>query len=232
MQFFFAENIDSDYYTLPPEESKHCTKVLRMGVGDMITLTDGRGTLAKARIVDPDSRACCVEIVERQEGCGRRPFSLHLAVAPTKNVARIEWLVEKAVEMGVEVITPVLCQHSERGVLKEDRLDKIVISAMKQSLKAYKPIIQPLTPVRELIQQPFSGQRFIAYCDGNTRIPLRECYTPGENALILIGPEGDFSPEEVDFALQQGFRPVTLGNCRLRTETAAMAALAFFNLIN
>lgn len=232
MQLFFAENLESDVYTLPPEESKHCVRVLRMAKGDRLALTDGSGTLAWAEILDPDSRACSVLIVERLYDYGKRPFRLHVAVAPTKNTARLEWFVEKAVEMGVDVITPVLCDHSERCVLKRDRLEKIVISAMKQSLKTYLPVIEDLTPLSQLLQRPFDGQRFVAYCDGDHRTPLREAYTPGNDALILIGPEGDFSSEEVEKALSLGFTPVTLGECRLRTETAALAATAFFNLVN
>lgn len=232
MQLFFAENIESDYYTLPQEESKHCVRVLRMQSGDTINLTDGNGWLIKARIVDDNPKACCVEVVERIPDYGKRNFVLHLAVAPTKNTARLEWLVEKAVEMGVDVITPIICDHSERCVLKTERLEKIVISAMKQSLKTFKPVVNDPTPIRDLIASPFSGQRFIAYCDGDIRTPLRSCYQPGSDALMLIGPEGDFSKEEVELALSSGFLPVTLGNCRLRTETAAMAATAFFNLSN
>lgn len=232
MQLFFSEDIESGICTLSEEESRHCVKVLRMSVGDELSLTDGRGTMCRCRILDAHPKACTVEVVERTEDYGRRPYSLHLAVAPTKNTARIEWLVEKAVEMGIDRITPIVCDHSERCILKKERLDKIAVSAAKQSLKAYLPAIDEPMPVAELIAAPFDGQKFIAYCDGDHRTPLRDAYRPGSNALILIGPEGDFSPDEVRSALDSGFIPVTLGNCRLRTETAALAATAFFNLSN
>lgn len=232
MQLFFSENIESDICTLAEEESRHCIKVLRLRSGDELFLTDGRGTLCRCSIIDDHPKNCTVKVIERTEGYGRRPYRLHLAVAPTKNTARLEWLVEKAVEMGIDRITPIVCDHSERCVLKKERLDKIAVSAAKQSLKAYLPEIDEPTPVAELIAQPFDGQKFIAYCDGDHRQPLRDSYRPGSNALILIGPEGDFSPDEVQQALAAGFTPVTLGNCRLRTETAALAATAFFNLSN
>lgn len=202
-----------------------------MGVGDELWLTDGQGTLCRCRISDADPKACSLEVVERTIR-ERRPWSLHLAVAPTKNTARLEWLIEKAVEMGVEVITPIVCDHSERYVLRQERMERIVTSAMKQSLKVFRPQVDKPTPFSELMARAFDGQRFIAYCDGEHRTPLREAYQSGNNALILIGPEGDFSPDEVDRALKEGFIPVTLGASRLRTETAAMAAVAYFNLVN
>ena len=232
MQLFFTEDIESNICALSEEESKHCVRVLRMGAGDELSLTDGKGTLCRCRIIDPHPKSCTVEVVERIHDYGQRPFSLHIAVAPTKNTARMEWFVEKAVEMGVEEIVPIVCDHSERCVLKRERMEKIVVSAMKQSLKALQPTFSNLTPVREVIEMPFDGQKFIAYCDGDNRTPLHSAYTPGSNALILIGPEGDFSREEVELALAKSFIPVTLGECRLRTETAALAATAFFNLIN
>jgi 16S rRNA (uracil1498-N3)-methyltransferase len=232
MQLFFSEDIESDICTLNEEESRHCVKVLRMTAGDELYITDGRGTLCRCSIVDANPRGCTVAVVERTDGYGRRPFRLHIAVAPTKNTARMEWFVEKAVEMGVDEITPIVCDHSERCILKQERMDKIVVSAVKQSLKAYRPVMNPPTPFKELVAQPFDGQKFIAYCDGEHRTPLREAYKAPSNALILIGPEGDFSPAEVEQALAAGFTPVTLGECRLRTETAALAATAFFNLSN
>ena len=245
MQLFFAEDIESGYCTLNEEESHHCVKVLRKGVGDEISVTDGRGTLCRCRIVEPNAKSCGIEVVERMEEYGRRPFRLHIAVAPTKNTARMEWFIEKAVEMGIDEITPIVCDHSERCVLKHERMEKIVVSAMKQSLKAYKPIIHAPTPFRNFIdnitQQPssnltnsqfsiFNSQLFIAYCDGDHRQPLHDAYRAGSDALMLIGPEGDFSAVEVEAALAAGFVPVTLGPSRLRTETAALAATAFFNL--
>ncbi len=231
MQLFFAEDIQSNYYTLDGEESKHCIRVLRMTEGDELWLTDGQGTLCRCHIIDASPKACGLEVVE----CTvkePRPWRLHLAVAPTKNIARMEWLIEKAVEMGIETITPVVCEHSERCVLRQDRMERIVTSAMKQSLKVFRPIVHKATALSALLEQPFEGQRLIAYCDGNHRTRLQEAYTAGGDVQILIGPEGDFSHDEVSAALASGYTAVTLGASRLRTETAAMAAVAYFNLVN
>lgn len=232
MQLFYIDSLESEMCTLSEEESIHCVRVLRKAAGDAVEVTDGRGTLAQCRIVEAHPKHCLLQVEARTEAYGRRPYGLHLAVAPTKNAARMEWLLEKAVEMGVESFTPLVCAHSERTALKQERMAKIAVSAMKQSLKAYLPALHAPTTVEELIAQPFAGQRFIAYCVGAHRTPLREAYTAGSDALILIGPEGDFSADEVAMALAAGFVPVTLGASRLRTETAALAALAFFNLMN
>ncbi|MCR4828206.1 MAG: 16S rRNA (uracil(1498)-N(3))-methyltransferase [Bacteroidales bacterium] len=232
MQLFLAEDIESSTYTLSEEESKHIVRVLRMGAGDPLCLTDGQGTLCRCHILEAHPKRCTVAIDERQREYGKPAFHLHLAVAPTKNTARLEWIVEKAVEMGVGRITPIRCDHSERAVLKTDRLAKIIDSAMKQSIKAYRPQLDELTPLSQLIATPFDGQRLIAYCDGDHRTPLREAYHAGSDVQVLIGPEGDFSSDEVAAALDARFIPVTLGSSRLRTETAALAALAFINLAN
>lgn len=242
MTLFLTETIDLDYVTLFPEESHHCVKVLRMGVGDNLLVTDGRGTMCHAEVSIPDARACQVRILDRQPHYQRRPFHLHIAVAPTKNNARIEWLVEKAVEIGVDEITPIICEHSERCTLKTDRLDKIIVSAMKQSLKAYKPLLHETLPLAQFLaqlshspslpQSPAPMDRLVCYCDGNDRHSLSECYRPGNDALVLIGPEGDFSPAEIQAAFGVGFQSVTLGPCRLRTETAALYALTALNFLN
>lgn len=231
MQLFFAENIESDYYTLPEEESKHCVRVLRKNVGDYINLTDGLGTMAKACIVEAHPKRCQVQIQERVPSYGRRPYILHLAVAPTKNTARMEWLIEKAVEIGVDQITFLTCDHSERVSVNIDRLYKIVISAMKQSLKAYKPTLRTMT-FGELMDesQSFQGHKLIAHCDGDSRIPIQQVLQPCHHAMILIGPEGDFSTHEVQQALSLGFQAVTLGESRLRTETAALFSVVAANL--
>ena len=240
MQLFFVSNTDSDFYTLSEEESHHCVKVMRLSVGDHVSVTDGNGTLCHCSIVEAHPKHTLLQVDERIPDYGRHSFHLHVAVAPTKNTARMEWFVEKAVEMGIDEITPILCDHSERCILRQDRLQKIAVSAMKQSLKTFMPLINPLTPLTELIKrskgQEVEGskvqQLFIAYCDGDHRTPLHDIYRPGANALILIGPEGDFSPSEINLALSSGFQPVTLGQYRLRTETAALSATAYFNLVN
>jgi len=232
MHIFLSSDTTAPYATLLPDESRHCVRVLRMGVGDEVWVTSGDGTMCRARVADPDERACAVEIVERLEDYGRRPFRLHLLVAPTKNTARIEWLVEKAVEIGVDRITPILCDHSERGVQKTDRLDRIALSAMKQSLKARRPQIDSPVKLVDFLRQPVEGCKLVCYCAGDERHSLRELYTPGTDAVVLIGPEGDFSPREIEAALAAGFQPVTLGDSRLRTETAALYAVTALNFLN
>ncbi|MBR1792206.1 MAG: 16S rRNA (uracil(1498)-N(3))-methyltransferase [Bacteroidales bacterium] len=232
MTLFYCQDIDSDTFSLPAQESHHCIRVLRMTVGDQLYLTDGRGTMCLCRIVCSDSTNCLVEVIQRDNNYGKRPYHLHIAVAPTKNNARIEWLVEKAVEIGVDEITPIICDHSERGILKTDRLEKIAISAMKQSLKAYLPLINPATPLRQFVSRPIEGQRMVCYCEGDQRIPLSQTYQAGSDAVILIGPEGDFSPDEITTAIASGFQPITLGDARLRTETAALYAITAINFMN
>lgn len=233
MQLFFADSLDLDLCTLTPAESHHCVKVLRMRVGDVMHVTDGQGTLCRAHIVEADSDACTVAVDERWNEYERRPWHLHVAVAPTKNADRIEWFVEKAVEMGIDEVTLLVCDHSERTTLKSERLEKIVVSAMKQSLKAYRPTIHAAVPVRQFLadHQADDACKMICHCDGERR-SLADSYSVGRDAVVLIGPEGDFSPEEVDAALQAGFLPVTLGKSRLRTETAALYATMALNFIN
>ena len=238
MHLFLTDTTQGPYATLPPDESKHCIRVLRMQPGDELYVTSGDGTMCRARIVDPDPAACQVEITERLPDYGARPFKLHMAVAPTKNNARMEWFVEKAVEIGIDRITPVICDHSERGALKTDRLERIALSAMKQSLQARLPLIDPPVNLPVFLQNlnsQFSilnSQKFVCYCVGDDRRTLHQLYTPGADALVLIGPEGDFSPHEIAEVLAQGFQPVTLGNNRLRTETAALYALTALNFMN
>ena len=229
MHRFFAPDIAATL-SLPEEESHHCVRVLRLVEGDEIEVIDGRGTLYRCRIAMAHSKHCSVEIVS-QEACPRHwSGKIAIAVAPTKNLDRIEWMVEKCTEMGIDRITPLLCRHSERKVLKTERLHKILVAAMKQSLKAQLPRLDELTPIEDLIGENFDGQRFIAYCDEslprNERKNLAQVYNPVIDALVMIGPEGDFDPQEVDLALKAGFVPVTLGDSRLRTETAAMMAVA------
>ena len=241
MHLFLTDTTQGPYATLPPDESKHCIRVLRMQLGDELYVTSGDGTMCRARIVDPDPTACQVEITERLPDYGARPFKLHMAVAPTKNNARMEWFVEKAVEIGIDRITPVICDHSERGALKTDRLERIALSAMKQSLQARRPLIDPPIKLHDFLTNLNSHihtfthshiQKYVCHCVGDDRRTLHQLYTPGADALVLIGPEGDFSPDELSRCLTLGFQPVTLGNNRLRTETAALYALTALNFMN
>lgn len=236
MHLFLSDTTQGPYATLPPEESKHCVRVLRMQLGDELYVTSGDGTMCRARIVDPDPTACQVEITERLPDYGARPFKLHMAVAPTKNNARMEWFVEKAVEIGIDRITPVICDHSERGALKTDRLERIALSAMKQSLHVILPEIHPAVLLRDWLSSfrlANPTQKFIAHCEaGQPRTPLGAALQGGRDAVVLIGPEGDFSAEEIALAQEQGFQPVSLGPSRLRTETAALYVCCAFNLVN
>ncbi len=234
MQLFYAPDVTLPLYTLNEEESKHCVRVLRLREGDTLHLTDGRGSLYLCRVVEAHQHHCTVEVVQTQSEYGRLGYSLTMAVAPTKNIDRYEWFLEKATEVGVSRIIPIECDHSERRTIKHDRAMRVVTSAVKQSIKAYHPTLDELTSVREVITMPFDGQKFIAHCDSTfeKRDYLPSIIKKSENVLILIGPEGDFSPEEINFALENGFQPISLGEQRLRTETAAVAATVMVATIN
>lgn len=235
MHLFYAPDIDPNAckYTLSAEESAHCTRVLRLRSGDRFHITNGLGDLFLVEITEVDMRRAQVRVVECTREFEKRGYYLHIAAAPTKNVERFEWFVEKAVEIGVDRITPVLTQHSERKVLKHDRTMRVVTSAVKQSLKAYHPHLDELMPFKELVRQPFDGRKFIAHCEpAAKKVLLRDVVKPGESVKILIGPEGDFSPEEIAFAHANGFVDLTLGHSRLRAETAGVVAVHSINFIN
>ena len=222
---FFAPDI-AQTLTLPESDSQHCVKVLRKQPGDIIEVIDGKGSRYTCRLTDAHPKRAAVEIVDCEkvepywQGC------ITMAVAPTKHLDRMEWMVEKLTETGFDSLVPLLCRWSERKELKPERLDKIAVSAMKQSLKATLPEICPMTPFKRFVEQ-MAGvpQKFIAHCDSASerRLLSRE-YRPGADCVVAIGPEGDFSPEEIDMALEAGFIPVSLGEARLRTETAALLA--------
>lgn len=236
MQLFYAPQITPPVHTLGEEESKHCVRVLRLKCGDTLHITDGRGNLFCCRITDDHPKRCTLEVVSAQEGFEKLPYALTMAVAPTKNSDRYEWFLEKATEVGAEAFLPLETEHSERRVFKPERAEKVITAAMKQSLKAYRPTLHPLTPFRQAVTMPFPGRKLIAHCGealsekGKSYLP--STLRPGEAALILIGPEGDFSPDEVAFALENGFEEITLGQQRLRTETAALAAVVMTSVVN
>ena len=234
MQLFYAPDVTLPLYTLNDEESKHCVRVLRLRQGDTLHLTDGRGSLHRCEIVEAHQHHCTVKIVETQTEYGKLPYSLTMAVAPTKNIDRYEWFLEKATEVGIDRIVPIECDHSERRTIKHEREERVITSAVKQSIKAYHPVLDAMTDVKELISTPFEGRKFIAHCDSSfeKRDYLPSIIKKTENILILIGPEGDFSPEEINFALENGFEPISLGEQRLRTETAAVAATVMVATIN
>lgn len=233
MQLFYAPEITTPLYTLPEEESGHCVRVLRLKEGDSLHITDGRGTLYRAVVEEAHHKHCTIRIVEEHPEWEKRPYQLTIAVAPTKNIDRIEWFVEKATECGIDRIVPILCDHSERKVVKTERLEKIAASAMKQSLKAYLPQIDPLTPVRDFLAEECNATKLIAHCEEDMeRIFMGDVLRKGDNVVVLIGPEGDFSKEEIEAARKAGFQEITLGNARLRTETAALAAAFFTAFVN
>lgn len=223
MNLFYAPDLTSGLYHLNKDESRHCIKVLRLNMGDALHITNGRGTLVEARLIDPDPKKSIIEIMNTQEKFEKRNYRIHIAVAPTKNISRFEWFLEKTTEIGIDEITPLICEHSERKVVKPERLERILIGAIKQSLKAYLPVLNEAVSFSDFISKPFNDQKFIAsYAEGNSN--LKNIYQSGQDVLILIGPEGDFSPSETEQANNAGFSQINLGNSRLRTETAGVVA--------
>lgn len=219
-------------FCLDEEESAHCVRVLRYTRGDEILLTNGRGITLNARITNPHPKHCEFEILHAEHQTNHHDFYLHIAIAPTKNVERLEWALEKCTEIGVDEITPLLCRFSERKQLRTDRLQKIILSAAKQSLTPYLPKLNELTDYESFIRNRTEETRFIAHCYKDEKRELKSLIQRGKSAVILIGPEGDFSEQEVEEALQNGFQPVSLGNSRLRTETAAVVACHTAILMN
>ena len=244
MYLFYAPDIDTQ--TLPEEESAHCVQVLRKQAGDIIHITDGRGTIYEAEILNPHRKHCSFRILSEEHPAPLHEGRVHIAIAPTKSMDRLEWMIEKCVEMGVDEITPVLCRFSERKTVNSERLQKILVSAAKQSLKATFPTLHPLTAVTELITKAQEQDKLIAHCMGepdstdiqanyaasDDKHALQNCITRGHSVVILIGPEGDFSEQEIGEALEHGWQPVSLGKARLRTETAGLVACHTALLIN
>ena len=236
-RYFYAPDI-ALRPELPPEEAAHAVRVLRLGEGDEVWVTDGRGSLYPCCVVAASPRRCMLTVGEARPVGKGWPGRICLAVAPTKNIDRMEWLAEKATEIGIDSLTLLLCDFSERRVVKTERLEKIMASAMTQSHKAWLPTLSALTPFREFIARPFTGQKFIAHCydpadigtGPSAKPPLLSALAPGGDALVCIGPEGDFSIEEVRQAVARGFVPVSLGESRLRTETAGLVATLLMRL--
>ena len=226
------------YYRLSEEESKHAVRVLRLNEGDKIQLIDGCGGSYEAEIIDNTPKCCAVRIINIKKEVEKRNYVLHIAIALTKNMDRLEWFVEKATEIGIDEISFINCKNNERRILKLERIQKIAIAAIKQSLKAYLPKINAVVDYKTFIAsaKDFKGEKFIAHCGfGDSqegRLHLKSQYTPKQNALILIGPEGDFTIDEVQLALSNDFKEISLGASRLRTETAALYACAMLNILN
>ena len=228
MQLFYLEH-PKDEIILSAEESKHAIKVLRKKEEDILGFTDGRGNFYKAEIRVADSRRCRLQIVSSEQKPKQHNYHLHIAIAPTKNMDRFEWFLEKATEIGINEITPIICSRSERKVIKTERCTRILLSAMKQSLKFHLPKLNEAISLSDFIKQDFEGAKYIAHCkDGKKNELKTEDKT--EKVLILIGPEGDFSPKEIELALQNQFKEVSLGTSRLRTETAGIIAVHTINI--
>ena len=232
MELFYSKDIDGSICRLDQDESGHCVKVLRHRAGDEISVIDGCGTLYRCRIVSDSHKGVEATVLSSQENWGSHPYRLHLAVCPTKSNDRYEWFAEKACEIGFDELSPVIGEHSERKVLKTVRVEKVLISAAKQSLKASVPKVNEPVCVKEFITEaPEDALKLIAYCFEDERVPRRSIREvlegwEGSDIVVMIGPEGDFSKEEAEMALAAGFTPVHLGESRLRTETAALTAAA------
>ena len=225
MQLFYAEHINenSKHFVFDKTESRHIIRVLRKGAGDPVHITDGKGREYQCVITEPNDKRCQVEITQVVEHKKQWNYQLHIAIAPTKMNDRIEWFLEKATEIGIDQITPIICDHSERKVIKMDRMEKIVVSAMKQSLKFHLPVLNPICSYKEFVSSHIEEEKFIAHCEDRNQNLLKNAIQ-SDNILILIGPEGDFSSKEIDLAAKYGFTQISLGESRLRTETAALVA--------
>jgi 16S rRNA (uracil1498-N3)-methyltransferase len=234
MQLFYTPDIDPSLpqYFLSEEESKHCTRVLRLETGSEVQLIDGRGGLYFATIKDAHPKRTILQINSVTSSFNKRNHYLHIAIAPTKNIERVEWFLEKATEIGIDEISLIICRRSERKEVKVERLNKIITSAMKQSIKAYHPVLNEPVSFNQLLARPFDGQKFIAHCEKGDKSDMRSELITKSKYLILVGPEGDFAPNEIDDALQNGFKAITLGESRLRTETAALEACFEVNFLN
>lgn len=227
MHTFFVPGAEHHEVPLSEEEAGHALRVLRLKQGDRVRLVDGKGVRAEAELHIVGRHAANARIIERTRVPRERPCSVHLAVAPTKHIDRFEWLLEKATEIGVDRITPVITARTERQHLRPDRMEKVLIAAMKQSQRAWLPVLDAPLPLRDLYGHA-ATQRFFGWCEGE-HAALMQVYTPTSDALVLIGPEGDFTAQEADELRNAGFRAVSLGGARLRTETAALAAVTWMS---
>ena len=233
MQIFYVPDIKGSVCVMDENESKHSIRVLRMGKGDKLIIVDGKGTLCEGIISNPDPAGCQVKITRTTRDFEKRGYRLNIAISPLKNPERFEWFVEKSVEIGIDEITPLICRNTEKPGIKRERLNNIIISAMKQSVKAFRPVLNEPLVFDEFITSVNQGIRMIAHCNnGSEKNRISKVYEKGRDAVILIGPEGDFSEEEISLALENGYIPVDLGRSRLRTETAGIAACHSVYFIN
>jgi 16S rRNA (uracil1498-N3)-methyltransferase len=233
MHFFYFPDLSADLITLDEDESKHAIRVLRLKNEDEVMLVDGKGTRAFAKVSDDHPKRCVLTITKREEETTGRNFKLHVAVAPTKNLDRMEWFVEKATEIGIDSITLISCDHSERFTVKTERMEKVAVSAIKQSQQAWLPEVKGVIAFKEFLATvPANAQKFIAHCAEGEKAFLKEKVKAEGEIYILIGPEGDFSKEEISQAEEKGFAAITLGEKRLRTETAALVAVMSVHLLS
>lgn len=233
MQLFYNSALDAstETFNFSKDESRHIVKVLRKSTGDLLTITNGKGWMFEAEVVIPNHNKCVVNILKSTFEAPR-PYTIHLAVAPTKMNDRYEWFIEKATEIGVDIITPIICQNSERKIIKTERFEKILQSAMKQSLHPYLPTLAPAIRFSDFIKTPQEGSTFIAHCEDGEKLKFKEQIEAKKSITIVIGPEGDFSPKEIEEALKHQYIPVSLGASRLRTETAGIVAGHTIQLCN
>ena len=232
MHIFYTPDINSNTFILSEEESKHCIKVLRLDTGSLMHLVDGIGGFYDAVIEDPHPKRTKLKIIKKTENFAKRNHYLHIAIAPTKNIERIEWFLEKATEIGIDEITPIICDRSERKEIKTERLNKVITSAIKQSIKAFHPKLNEPVRFSDFIAKTTNAQKFIAHCMDSGKVTISEQLISKGNYLVVIGPEGDFSFEELQVAIAHNFIPVSLGDSRLRTETAALEACFEINFLN
>ena len=232
MHLFYTPDINSEIYQLDEEESKHCVRVLRLQIGTRVNLIDGKGGFYLAEIISDHPKKTQLKVINYTAEFGKRNHHLHIAIAPTKSIDRFEWFLEKATELGIDEITPIICDRSERREIKVDRSNKIITSAVKQSLKAYHPKLNQQKSFKELMLQKKDAQLYIAHCEAGEKSFINDDFKAFEKYLILIGPEGDFSTAEIEIALENEFVPITLGQSRLRTETAALQACFEINYLN
>jgi len=235
MDFFFSNDINNQTIILDNYESRHCIKVMRHKIGDLIKIVDGLGNLYSGNLVSFNKNSCAIQINDKTENYKKRNQHIHIGISPIKNQDRLEWFIEKSVEIGIDEITLIDCDRTLRKKIKIDRLNKIAITAMKQSLKAYIPKINDVTSVNDFIMYNQNSSKFICHLDNDDRkdvLYYKDDIKKYKNVSILIGPEGDFSASEIELAVDNSFLCVTLGNSRLRTETAGIVACHLFNLMN
>jgi 16S rRNA (uracil1498-N3)-methyltransferase len=232
MHIFYTPDVNSDTYILNEEESKHCIRVLRFQKGSVLNLVDGKGGFYDAIVDEPHPKRTKINILRVQNNYGLRNYYLHIAIAPIKNIERLEWFLEKATEIGIDEITPVICERSERRELKNERLTKVITTAVKQSIKAFHPKLNDPQSFTDLILKTKHTNRFIAHCVESEKFFIKDQFKPNSDYIVMIGPEGDFTSAEINSALSHKFIPISLGDSRLRTETAGLEACFEINFLN